>query len=444
LVQAPPAKNTITTSAVFADSADATSAVLGLYIHILQAGISFLNGDNTVYCGLSADELYPTTGVQDDNQFYTNAISTTTNGTLNGFWNTGYNLIYQANACIEGLEASTSISLSLKNKLLGESELMRALCYFHLVNMFGAVPLVTTTNYEINAVLPRTSVDSVYRQIISDLNSAQNLIPITYPTAGRVRPNQYAATALLAKVYLYLKQWPNAEAQATQVINSGLYTLESNLDSVFLAVSNEAIWQFQPIVAGNETAEGATFVPGINSIIPSYVISNFLLNSFEVGDQRRYNWVDSNIVNGQNYFYPYKYKLGHDGNLTPIENYMVFRLGEQYLIRAEARAEQGNIAGADSDLNIIRRRAGLLNYPATIQTDLLTTIAHERKIEMFCEWGNRWYDLKRTDSVNTVMGFPGNVCAAKGGSWNTDWQLYPIPFGELQTNQFLTQNPGYN
>jgi starch-binding outer membrane protein, SusD/RagB family len=451
LVQAPPAKNTIVTAAVFADSADATSGVLGMYIKIMAvSGISFLNGFNTLYCGMSADEMYPTTQDPNDNQFYTNSISSTTNSIIESFWENGYNLIYQANACIEGLQASSSISVSVKNQLVGESKLMRALCYFHLVNLFGPIPLVTTTNYEVNADLPRSLIDSVYAQVIDDLIAAQNLLPVTYPTTGRVRPNQYAATALLAKVYLYLNQWSNAEAQATQLINSTHYSLEPNLNNVFSAGSNEAIWQFQPIVPGYETSEGELFIPGINTVIPSYVISNFLLNAFEPGDQRRYNWLDSNIVNGQNYFYPFKYQLGNNG-YTPInsytppqENYMIFRLGEQYLIRAEARAEQGNIAGADSDLNIIRRRAGLLNYPATGQTDLLTAIAHERQVELFCEWGNRWYDLKRTGQVNTIMGSPGGVCAAKGGSWNTDWQIYPIPHTEITSNPFLTQNPGYN
>jgi starch-binding outer membrane protein, SusD/RagB family len=261
-----------------------------------------------------------------------------------------------------------------------------------------------------------------------------------YITDGKVRPNAYTATALLAKVYLYQKQWALAEAQASQIINSGLYTLNSNLNDVFLANSTEAIWQLLPVIQGYETPEGASFVPSVSGIIPTYVISNYLLNSFESGDLRESNWLDSTAANGQTYYYPYKYKLGYDGNTAPLEDYMVFRLGEQYLIRAEARAEQNEQGTAIADLNVIRNRAGLANTTAGDQASLLTAIQHERQVELFCEWGNRWYDLKRTGDADTVM--PA-ICTAKGGSWNNDWLLYPVPYTELQLNPFLVQNPGY-
>ena len=127
-----------------------------------------------------------------------------------------------------------------------------------------------------------------------------------YVTAGKLRPNQYTATALLAKVYLYQKQWALAEAQSSLIINSGQYTLNTSLNDVFLANSTEAIWQLQPVIQGYETPEGASFVPSVSGIIPTYVISNYLLNSFESGDLRESNWLDSTAVNGQTYYYPYK------------------------------------------------------------------------------------------------------------------------------------------
>jgi hypothetical protein len=120
---------------------------------------------------------------------------------------------------------------------------------------------------------------------------------------------------------------------------------------------------------------------------------------------------------------------------------MVFRLAEQYLIRAEARAQQGNVSGSQSDLNAIRTRAGLPNTTANDKASLLTAIQHERQVEMFTEWGHRWFDLKRTGTIDAVMSV---IAPAKGGgAWNSNKALLPLPLGDLQADQNLTQNPGY-
>jgi hypothetical protein len=122
---------------------------------------------------------------------------------------------------------------------------------------------------------------------------------------------------------------------------------------------------------------------------------------------------------------------------------MVLRLAEIYLTRAEARARQGNVAGAVADLNVIRVRAGLPGYSGlTDQNSLIGAIIHERQVELFAE-GDRWITLKRTQTINDVMGGPTGVCAAKGGSWTPDWALYPLPFNDVSRSGTLVQNPGY-
>ncbi len=448
-VQIPPAPNLIVTSQVFSDSADADAAVLGLYFYMTYGPTTLLpyNGGITVYSGLSADELYPTTGSAVgralEKELYTNAILPT-NNLAGGQWQACYQFIYQANAVIENLTGSTTLSSSAHDQLIGEARFVRAMMYFNLVNLFGAVPYCTSTNYEINAVMPRTPVDSVYRGIISDLLQAQRMLPDKYVTAGRVRPNSYTASALLSRAYLYQKDWVNAEITATRIINnSGTYKLMNNLNEVFLSSLSspnmEAIWQLIPAYPGFETTEGYSFVPGSTGIIPNYVISDFLLSAFEAGDQRKTSWINANTVGRQSYSYPYKYKRGRDGD--GVELYMVFRVAEQYLIRAEARAKQGKPDEAMADLNSIRNRAGLPPVSAGTTEELLSAIYHERQIELFCEWGHRWYDLKRTERVNTVMSV---VTPSKGGIWDPNWQLYPISQTELNQNHFLTQNPGYH
>ena len=122
------------------------------------------------------------------------------------------------------------------------------------------------------------------------------------------------------------------------------------------------------------------------------------------------------------------------------EYIIVLRLAEQYLIRAEARAQQGNLTGAIEDLDIIRARAGLPHTAATTREDLLHAIAHERQVELFTEWGHRWFDMKRTNTIDIIM--PA-VCEQKGGTWDSRWSLYPIPLKEVQRAPNIKQNPGY-
>jgi len=443
LIQTPAnATNQIGTAQVFADSADAEAAVVEMYVDFSDSGIGLQAAGLTVYPGLSADELkFTGGGTSFENECYTDAIPVN-DGTNNGLWTTayGYSAIYQANSCIQGITSSTGISLSEKNQLTGEAEFMRAFWYFYLVNLYGGVPLVTSTNYLANATLPSATVQIVYSQIISDLKDAQHRLGVNYPTAGRVRPNYYTATALLARVYLYQKDWQDAETAASVIINSGIYSLESNLDNVFLDGSNEAIWQV-PFANPNQpyVDEGRVFVPPSASTIPKFVLTSFLLNAFETGDNRQSNWVNSNsVVTGGTavtYYYPYKYKNGQ-----AQEDYMLFRFAEQYLIRAEAEAALNDLPAAVADLNKIRNRAGLPGYSGAMSSPAVqAAILHERQIELFCELGSRWFDLKRTGAVNAVLGLE------KPGIWPADGHaaLYPVPLPQIQKNPQLTQNPGY-
>jgi hypothetical protein len=439
-VQIPDSKDEISNNLVFTDSADATAAIINMYIYIMNSRTigSPLEGYVTLYTSLSSDELVPKTGSATDLQFYQNFLNSSNVG-CSIFWSAGYQLIYQANACIEGISSSKGLTITAQNQLLGEAKFMRALNYFHLVNLFGPVPLVLTSNYSVNQSLPRASEQSIYKQIVADLVDAQALMGSDYVTVGKVRPNRFTATSLLAKAYLYEQKWDSAQYEASQVINSGSYSIVA-ADSVFLANSDEAIWQLLPINLGNETAEGVTFIPSDSTVIPQYTINTNLLNAFEGGDRRRATWIDSNIVNGIIYYYPFKYRLGRDGNSNPLENYMVMRLGELYLIRAEAEAQLNSLQAAVNDVNILRSRAGLIGISISSQSNILDAIYHERQIELFCEWGNRWYDLKRTQNVTSVMDL---VDPVKGGSWNINWAVYPLPLSEIQANPSLVQNEGY-
>lgn len=435
-VEIPLPNNQLVNAAVFADSANATNAVIGIYINMVQAvSLNIASGGLTLYPGLSADELYPTNNVTDENDFYKNEIASTNSINSTSLWMNGYSILYSANACLEGL-ANSNIPTAVKNQLTGEAKFARAFVLFNLTNLYGPIPLVTSTDYHKNQVLPRALPDTVYAQIINDLTDAENLLSPTYPTTGRFRPNRYTASALLSKVYLYEKNWEKAEAKATEIIDARIYTLEPDLNNVFLSGSNETVWRLSSVFPGLETWEGYFFLPAAPGLMPSYIITDSLLNAFENGDKRKQDWLNKNTVNGNDYYYPYKYKLGYDGLTVPLEDYVVFRLSEQYLIRAEARAHQDNLNGAIMDLNRIRNRAGLQDTTFNNQGSLLSAIQHERQVELFCEWGNRWFDLKRTGRATEVLSLikPG---------WQAKDTLFPIPQTELTSNPFLSQNPGY-
>ncbi|UKJ06762.1 RagB/SusD family nutrient uptake outer membrane protein [Solitalea lacus] len=446
-IEIPAPIDKIESEVAFSDSTTIVAAIDGVYANFgyyNYTGMGGINGEYlTIYPALSSDELSASSPGSYVKQFEDNGLRPE-NSTVSAFWRTGYEGIYRINACIEGITKSNGVRKELKDRFIGEIKVARALYYFNLVNLYGGVPIVTTTEYAANARLPRASENEVYQLIIADLKEARNVLKATYPSAGRARPNLYTATALLAKVYLYQQNWVEAEKMAKEVSNSGVYSLVTDPDKVFLGTSStftntEAIWQL-PTVGGNyqQTAEAYTFAfyPIRFGVIPTYYLTQTLINAFEPNDLRKTKWLKAFTLNGNTYYYPFKYK-NLDAGTTPREDYMLFRLSEQYLILAEALAHQGKLTDALVYLNQVRTRAGLPTINPETQESLLNAIMQERRIELFCERGNRWFDLKRSGTANTVLG------GMKSAKWQPEDALYPVALSELNTNSTLVQNPGY-
>ncbi|MHB8207637.1 RagB/SusD family nutrient uptake outer membrane protein [Mucilaginibacter sp.] len=434
-VNAPP--NLLTSNEVFNNDQTATSAVLGIYAKMMAGGTNITNSAASAYTGLSSDELryIPVTNAN-ITQFFSNDILSTNSIISSNFWNFGYQTIYQANSCIGAIKESKALTLATQNQLLGECELTRAFVYFYMVNIFGGVPLVTGTDYVTNSTLPRASSDAIYKQIIADLTDAQRLLNENYPEGDKLRPNKWAATALLARVYLYQRNWQQAQSMADLVINSGTYSLESDANNVFSTTSNEAIWQMTSVVSGVPTPDGQIFLPSSTTVKPNFALTDNLLNAFEPGDKRKVDWVKSNNVSGQNYSYPFKYQVRSSVANEFTQYYTIMRLAEQYLIRAESNVYLNKLTDAKADLNIVRSRAGLANTTATTSQDIITAIQNERRIEFFAEWGDRWFNLKRTATADSVL-------QSEKVSWKSTDALYPIPQSQIQSNSALKQNPGY-
>jgi starch-binding outer membrane protein, SusD/RagB family len=460
LIEVDPPITSLNASNIYINDATANAAIIGIYARMSNNTFASINigvPSLTFLLGLSSDELMLFSGVTNNSviQYFRNDLDATTVNALN-FWSNIYPIVFDCNNAIEGLAASSSLTPSVKQQLVGESKFSRAFCYFYLVNLYGGVPLVTGTNWQVNSSLPNMDKAQIWEQIISDLKDAQELLNEGYikadgmtvysiGSAERIRPNKYAATALLARAYLYSGDYVSAEREASKVLNNSAFYNLTALKSVFLKNSFETIWQWpRTIATGNNSPEGQLLIlptSGPSTSFPVY-LNNSLLSSFESGDLRKVNWVSSvtpTPPGTSTYYFPYKYKI-NDPLANANEYTMVLRLAEQYLIRAEARVQQNDINGAKSDLNVIRTRAGLSNTIASDKTSLLVAIAHERQVELFTELGHRWLDIKRTNSVDIVMN---SIVNQKGGSWQTTDQLYPIPLSELQKAPQLVQNPGY-
>lgn len=430
-------KSQLTNVTVFEDNATATAALTDIYAKIRDKSLlTGLSSGLSNQLGNYADELLcystPTNATYN---FYNN-ILLNTNSSVADYWNLTYNQIYAANSIIEGTEKSTGLSLENKKQLQGEALFIRALLHFYLVNLFGDVPYIKQTDYKTNSIVTRMPSNQVYENIIGDLEKSIEFLPEFYTDVQRIRPNKLTARALLARVYLYNGSFSQAANNASALINENmLFSLTQNISEVFLIGSKETIWQLHSNISGQNTREGATFI--FVSTPPSLTSLNLdLINSFSNDDLRKSNWIKALSKGTSTWYHAYKYKE-RLATASSKEYSIVFRLAEQYLIRAEARAQQGDLIGAKEDLNKIRHRAGLTHTTAENKEEILKAILKERRLEFFTEFGHRFFDLKRLNKLDQTLS------GVKPG-WNTADRLFPIPQIELSVNpNLLPQNTGY-
>lgn len=430
-------------SEVFNNEETAVSAMTGIYNELYQS--AFSNGSRTsvtLLSGLSSNNIKNINSTNIVRMEFQEHEITPSNSSNLELWTSGYNMIYITNSFIEGIQSSTGFDEQLKRQLEGEARFVRAFTYFYLVNLYGDLPLVLTTDYQYNAIIQRSPKAEIYEQIIEDLQTSSEQLDVNYRTGDRTSVNKFAALALLSRVYLYQEEWQLAESLSTEVINeTSKYELLGNLNDVFLANSREAIWQISPIGGGGivtNTNEGNLFIiDPFFSFFASFQLADDFVAQFEDGDKRLLDWIGYNL--SKDAYFSSKYKI-RSSNQFPIQEYsMVLRLAEIYLIRAEARLEQGKLPEAANDLDIIRLRAGLEELavidPEIDEEDVLNEIFHQRRKELFAEWGHRWLDLKRSDRAQTVFG--------DDALWDMTDVYYPIPAEELSKNPNLEQNDGY-
>lgn len=376
-------------------------------------------------------------------------------------WTAMYQSIYWANTLLEGIPGSTAPGFTndKKTAYMAAIKTMRAWGYFQLVRNYGDVPLITNADVPTNSLKPRDPAASVYAFIEKELQDAVAALPATLGANYFVN-NKYIPEAVLAEVYLTEGKWALAEAAASDIIGSNKYQLAASVNDVFIQTSPETIYATPPVYT-ESNADISFKVGTINFAIlfpegflrttlesQSLAISPSLLSSFEAGDLRLANWItlrnQNNYPNSNNRMFAYKYKYSsvlYPGTIPAgrEEDNKAIRLATMYLLRAEAKAQQGtDLSGAAADLNMVRNRAGLGNTTATTQTSLIDAVLIERLHELFFEQGYRWYDLVRTKKANAVLS---------AISYKTNWKpymtLFPIPPAVLNNSINLKQTPGY-
>ncbi|MBJ2173550.1 RagB/SusD family nutrient uptake outer membrane protein [Aureibaculum sp. A20] len=472
-----------------------TEAQVGAATNALYATPWYNFNTNTIWC---IGELSSGNGRTWDprNADFTNFAINGNHSTLTQAWESLYAVVGQSNFVINTLPNAVdpSISLETVNNAVGEARFIRATAYFYLVRIFGAIPIIANNDdYVLEPVVPRNPEADVYKFIKLDLEYAvANLTNTKTSVPGKISSN--GAKAMLAKIYLYEKNYPKAYQLAEEVINAGEFKLyggdaeDGDPNGSYYDLfkpendnNSESIFALQ-WASSSRYAEGngiqSLFAPsgftggsdGWSAIGPS----PDLLEAYEDDDLRFYATITEPgayypDLNG-GYTVPdnvdfqgtghglKKYVVGSDdavargdgsGQTTTSNNTYILRYGELLLIHAEAALNGGgSVSEGIKSYNKIRRRAGLDEKTAPTLDDVF----QERRIELAFEF-EFWYDIVRQGPAfateflsNTDRGtFDNSVTPSALNSAffsaGADDLLFPYPTTETQNNPALLESP---
>ena len=398
------------------------------------------------------------------------------NTEIGGLWNRYYSALYNTNYTLEKL-ATSELEPTAKAPIEGQLKFLRAYFYFHLVQYFGDVVLVTSTldNPDNAFDLVRSPQAEVWAQIEKDLTEAVTDLPATYPEAQTGSATKGAALALLGKVHLTQKKYGEAVTTLEQVSGYSLNPVYADNFDPASKNGPESIFEVQ-YQGGNDLGEWSSFaytfaprasadaVTGFANTPPGgrNIPTNDLIDAYESGDLRKdaslktsYT-LDDSVVN-----IPYVTKYTHPHTISgrTDDNWPVLRYADVLLMLAEAINEQsGPTPEAYDYLNQVRTRAGLEEVSGLDKATFETAVMNERRVELAFE-NHRWFDLKRTMTPAELAAFmnaygareKANPTVSRGGISFTaqdyvysDYEYYlPVPAPEILLNSELTQNPGY-
>ena len=375
-------------------------------------------------------------------------------------WRGLYEGVYRSNLAIANIPG-INMAEALKSQYVGEAKFLRALFYFDLVNIFGAVPLITQPLPDTDAsLIARTPVADVYKVIIADLLAAEAGLPVSHSGANLGRVTKGAAQALLGKVYLYNKDYANAEKYFLLVINSGKYGLMDNFQEVWhrsFENNKESIFevQFADIGGSGSNGRNGSYLPAVNGATGSGLATKRAFDAFDPTDPRRAMSIfrpgDSFAPNVSTALATFSAVWSATGyavkkGMWPIMyvnsngiNYPIIRYADVLLMYAEAANELNKLTEARAAVNQIRARPSV-NMPAITAANtgtkaaMFNAINKERQVELMFEF-IRFNDLRRWGLALQELGPIG---------YQAKHALFPIPQLELDINPKLTQNQGWN
>ena len=372
-----------------------------------------------------------------------------------------YRVIDRVNRVLEALPAADSTKVgdnTLRMRLRGEALFLRAFSHFELYRFYCAnydpaglaMPYMETSSIDPQA---RIKMDVYFGKMSADVAEAKTLLPNNLTDVNRA--TRLAATALQARIALYKKDWAAAETFASEFITGlplasmanfpGIWTDANTSEVAFRLVRTSSfggrigsLWRGTSASASNIGT--VTWRPS-DKIWGAYDQVNDVRFASYFKDEPLLAARGSRLI----------YKYAGTTYATPNENVAnakVYRTGEMYLIRAEARAEQNKITGAnsaESDINALRtaRITGYVNVVFATKAEAIDAIMLERYKELAYE-GHRFWDLKRRGlPVERLASDAPTTNAAVLPAGNFRF-LLPIPDPEMKANTLMVQNPGYN
>ena len=446
-------------------------AVIGIY-NSMETGPT---ADFFLFGEIRADFVVAGPGVTSDEQNIINTAILPSNGIVK--WASFYAVINLCNNVIQSgpgvLAKDATLTQTQLNAYLGEALAIRSLMYFYLVRSYRDVPLKltpTATDDDLQQ-LAKTDSQTILKQIVSDLATAESYAPASYADvpSDKGRINKFTINSIQADVYLWMDDYADCITACNKVINSGKYGLVAGPN------------MFTQVYAQGNSAEGIFELQfDAQQLNPFYNFFSPLLSNpqFKADPNLIDNYYTQDPVNVLNYDYRgldvaihvadqtiYKYEALSPTTLrtttTSYAHWIFYRYADILLMKAEADINSSNGAEALSLINVIRTRANALptSAPANIPdpTDVygLTTYLVNERAREFAFEGKRWYDLLRNAKRNNFARLDLLASAAtesvpalykqsaQSKLRDPNYLYFPIPTTDLQTDPNLVQNPFY-
>ncbi|HLR32967.1 MAG TPA: RagB/SusD family nutrient uptake outer membrane protein [Fodinibius sp.] len=402
-------------------------------------------------------------------------LITPSNNDIEAVWSNIYSGILQTNMVLGRIGEVEFEDEAREEQFRGEMHFLRAFHYFHLVRLYGGVPLVLeeleTTD---EAFSEKASVEEVYTQIVKDVNSATELLPERYSSGSDIgRATKGAALTLLGEVHMTRGAFGEAITALEEVTRLDYELLDSyeevfdpasknHAESIFdvqfsAGIEDEEsrfIYRFAPFNSGEDIigfSDLSTSEAGYN--IPTHD----MVDAYEEGDARKEASI-AFYVNAENSQFnvsigdsiPFINKYNHDFEERgrTDENWPVYRYSHVLLMLAEALNEEGRAPEAHNYLNQVRERAGLSPVSNLSQSAFRDAVYHEQRVELAFE-NHRWFNLLRTGQALETMSQHGEEekeykARLSGAAYELQeyMLLYPIPEREVRLND-IEQNPGW-